>query len=136
MFRPAYFIAALVFLAIGFVLTGCSSSPDSKASSPEPTSLSGSYSMQHKDFGMDAVVTDTTITITMDSGGFTGLYWAGTFASAENKSIVVSQANREALSKSALASGAETKTFTVGHNTISFQFTMLGVTKTVELGRI
>lgn len=85
-----------------------------------------------------ATVENESILINWDSGdGTTAQYWKGTFtvpSGTDATKIIVSfadQSNNLAL----LASTDSQKTFTVTRNTIQYQASMLGVTKTFELRR-
>ena len=84
-----------------------------------------------------ATIVDNTITINWASDDMSALYWKGTFIvpdGSESTKTVISNAAEENAT-SLLASGDAQKTFTVTKNTIEFQASAMGVTRTFILKR-
>lgn len=98
--------------------------------------LEGSWTMKNENgSSFNAIVDGDSIKITMDTpSGTSAVYWNGTFGpyqynGAEFTSMVIDD-GRPILSQS------ESKVFTVGPDSLTFKFTAMGVTKTVELRRV
>lgn len=127
MFRKFALLLAALFV-IPMALSACGSTP-SPAS--EPQSLVGSWSAD----GFEALVTDHDITINLATDDTKGLYWTGTFPTPVN-GTVTSTADREALDASLFGSGDATKNFSMKGENISFEFTIMGTTRTVTLTKV
>jgi hypothetical protein len=99
-----------------------------------PVSLEGSWTLKNAKGGVfNATVTDTSIEVLMESpDGTKILYWNGTFdAKQSNGATIIS----ELIDTKAVLSKAKTKNFTVGLETLSFDFTAMGSTKQIDLRR-
>lgn len=82
----------------------------------------------------EATVTADAIKIVMKAPTGTSLvYWNGTFENSQSVGAVVVS---KLIEDKAILSQSKTKNFTVGDETLSFEFTSMGITKTVELKRI
>lgn len=141
-----------ILIAVGLcVLTGCHSGNVSTGSLPvaaiqaTPISLAGQWHQIENgipDTNMSAVISGNQITILLgmadDGNGndqVSGLYWQGTFNPTE-AGDQVSKADQTALDDSVYGSEDPTKKFT--YNTdgdLGFQFSILGLSTTVELSR-
>lgn len=108
----------------------------------EPADLVGEW-VQSNSASTDSF---QTATITADSievlwvnaaDDTTALYWAGTYAAPAAAGAFQwdSQNDTEKTAGAMLASGDPTKTFSYDNETISYDVTAMGVTKTVELKR-
>ena len=127
-------ISVLVLLLISVVsLTSCGSSSKPKTASV-PFSWNGSWSTNPS--FMSAIITDDVIKINIVDNGSTSLYWKGSWPTATTASDgaqLVSNADTEALAASIMGSQSSKKTFTYADHELTFEFTMLGTTKTVHL---
>lgn len=101
----------------------------------ETVNLDGTWKGGDPGFEFEAKIEGGTISMQIKMEDETkALYWQGTFVSdAEPGQVIVSDADTEALSKSLLGSQEATKEFTFEDDSISFDFGMMGVTKTVHL---
>lgn len=102
---------------------------------PPQMNLDGAWTFKTDKGGVfDATVKDRTIKIIMKApNGTSMLYWNGTFETYKSAgSVIVSNL----LDDKAVLSQSTTKNFTVGENTLSFSFTMSGVTRMVDLERV
>jgi len=124
-------IAALT-ITLAAMLTGC-------GAPATPVDLAGTWTSPAGDPPQFvATVTDDQIEIQIVNDDTKGLYWKGTFPvpdGATGDVAVTSAADTEALSTSILGSGDASKTFTYAAGKLSFDFTMLGVTKTVAMSK-
>lgn len=141
MSRPRRLVAA-IFAAIAVVLTiFLVFDVSSKSSSSVPQqneSYVGAWSTSPKADApqMKATVGVDTIEIQWVMPDSTALYWKGTFPASDplaDGTVIVSQADRTAMDESLFASRGTDKGFTYRDGKLSFQFTALGVTKTVYL---
>lgn len=101
---------------------------------PPQMNLDGGWTFKTDKGGIfDATVKDRTIKIVMKApNGTSMLYWNGTFETyASAGAVIVSKT----IDDKAALSQSSTKNFTVGEKTLSFSFTMQGVTKVVDLRR-
>jgi hypothetical protein len=139
----------LVVIALfvgGFVLVGDQTrSSDPKGVIPvaatKPVELIGNWTQTNgtPSLSMTATITDGKIVIDMhlanDEGG---TYWIGSFDTGKHTSsnfTVTSAGDVAKMSTMLLASQAMTKTFTYDNGVLSFDFSMMGVTRTVHLQR-
>lgn len=130
-------IALLAVVFIGITLSACgpaqngsdgnkttaSSAPTKEA----PVSLNGTW----KDDVFEAEISDDLIVINIVNNDTKSLYWKGTFPTGSD--IIKSIADTEALSMSMLGSQDADKTFKVKDDTINFEMSIAGTTKTVHL---
>lgn len=106
---------------------------------PQPPDLTGEWvqiNSESEDSYQQATITADTITVNWISPDTTALYWAGTFeapTTAEEPYTWDSVNDTEQTSTAILASSDETKTFTYENGQISYDVSMMGVTKTVRL---
>lgn len=103
---------------------------------PSREDLDGQWVGGDADFSFEAVIVAETIQIEMNMGGTRGTYWLGDFTHPGEffeGDTVISQADTEALAWELLASGDDTKQFVFEGDVISFEFGILGTTRTVEL---
>lgn len=85
---------------------------------------------------MDAIVTETTIWISWNADGTTGLYWKGSFvAAAKSGDVIMSAGDVEAMEESFLSSRDTEKEFTYKDGKLSFKRTVMGVTSVIYLSR-
>lgn len=144
-------------LLTGLVLTGCSGtgSVDGQGSSsseqtneqveevPAAPDLSGVWvytSPNSESDTMKASVAGEVITVEwgLQSVGFTGIYWVGTFeapTSADVPYTWTSQRDAAATDSELLAATSDTKDFTYNGDTISFELSIQGESTTVEMKR-
>lgn len=124
----------MLALALLVSLTACGSNNSA------PVSLNGSWSTEASpDFTMTAVVSDTGIEVTWKAPDTTALYWVGTLPTSPdltNDTVITSQGDTEAMAMSLLASQSETKDFTYKNDKLAFDFTIMGVTKTLYLEKV
>lgn len=81
----------------------------------------------------EATVTQQSIKIVMKApNGTTMVYWNGTFDAQQSVDAVVDSND---IGDQAVLSQSQTKNFKIGEKTISFDYTAMGVTKTVSLRR-
>lgn len=81
-----------------------------------------------------ADVTDGEISIYFYSTDSKSLYWAGTAPETVTAGdTFVSEANHERTDNALLASSSDEKTFTFDGESLSYDFSMLGVTRTVHI---
>lgn len=118
-------IIALIFSLIAFLLTGVACS--------EAAPYNGTWKSS-RELGFTAHIHDGQIRITMQADEYTGLYWKGSFAT-KRSSDFVSHGDTKAMDASLLGSLDSTKKFTIKHNTITFRFSMLGMTRNITLKR-
>lgn len=103
------------------------------SASAEPVT-NGTYVYASDNFSMVGEVVDDTIQIDLKLGEDTGLYWAGTFQKGlANGAVFTSKANVEQLKTSAFGSLDTAKEFKIVDGKITFPFTILGTTRTIEL---
>lgn len=95
-----------------------------------PTSIEGIYRAD----GFWVSVKAGTITIRLVGGGYSGLYWKGT-APDNNVGTFTSQGDVGLLASSIVGSQASSKVFHTTDHSISFEFSALGATRTVEATR-
>lgn len=107
----------------------------------QPVSLIGEWEQANSNSGESyqiATVTDSAIEMYWysETDNTTTLYWSGTFTAPttdDEPYTWTSQNNTEKTSTAIMASGDETKDFTYKNGKITYQASMLGVTKTIEL---
>jgi len=124
------FTIGIIGMALGltWLLAGCTA-----GSNPD---VNGSWTYSEDGVSFEATVTAGTIEMMVDFDGSAGLYWAGTFPETiDDGAVVVSDANTAALSTSLYGSLDGTKDFTYEGGELLFDFTMMGVTKRVNLVR-
>lgn len=140
-----------------FALTACAGSADEAGTenpssaveepaeeveaAPEVVDLTGSWTQQNAEdpaSAQTATITADRIEVYWNTEDTKALYWAGTFTAPEAGETSYtwdSAADREALDKSLLGSGDDSKTFTYADGEISYDVTAMGVTKTVKLAQ-
>ena len=143
-------IIAIIFVAF---LSACSSTPattplgtPSKASAgitsaPEapvvditPVTWNGVW-VTHPEF-MSLEIVDNLVTIHIVTADSKSLFWKGTWdpaAKTIDATKIVSKADISALSSSIMGSSEKTKPFTYANGEITFEFSMMGTTKTVHV---
>lgn len=134
--------SGLIVFLMGNVVTSSAKTDDGK-----PNPLFGSYHQINNDIPdttMTATIAENSIVIVLkleshEEGDAdpAGTYWAGTF-DTDNKSdsfITASLADSKELSYSVLGSQDRTKTFTYDQGIISFNFSIMGQSTTVQLSK-
>lgn len=119
-----------VVCALVFCLSGCGAAKTSD--------LSGTWKQTNasSDTSMEAVISGDTITVNWVGADSTSLYWAGTYVApseATDSYTWDSIADKDKTSKSMLASGDDTKTFTYSNGVLSYSASAMGTTTTVEM---
>ena len=127
-------VAAFLFgVVLGFgILAACDSAEAG------PVNLNGEWASKGSDVKMEATVGDDLLEVyLLTDDGDKGLYWKGTFPVSGDsaKHTVTSVADVEALEQSLFGSGLEEKDFVVERDTITLDFTMMGVTSDVKLAK-
>jgi len=85
---------------------------------------------------MEAIVTDTSIWISWNADGTTGLYWKGSFVNAaKDGEKIMSAGDLAAMEESFLASRDSEKEFVYENGKLSFKRTVMGVTSVISLTR-
>jgi len=115
-----------------FAVIGISACGGSAAAGP--TNYDGTYVFTDGEFAMVGEVKQDTILVNLKLGNDTGLYWSGNFKSVvKNGDTITSKANVDQLKTSLYGSQDAAKEFKIVDGKITFSFTMMGVTKTIEL---
>lgn len=86
----------------------------------------------------EATISGNLITINIVDKDSSSLYWKGTWdpkTPMTNGSTCISKADTVALENSLMGSTNPTKEFTYSNHILSYDFTMLGTTKTVHLSK-
>lgn len=136
-------ISIIFAVVLGFSLSACGSEDTSAGSTPidkasaedRAPSFTGAWATDaNPDLEMQATITGNSIKIlwVTPSQDTKALYWKGTFPTS-NPERIVSKADVEALSGSILGSQDKTKVFTYDGAELSFDFTVMGTTKTMHL---
>ncbi|KJL34380.1 hypothetical protein [Microbacterium azadirachtae] len=107
---------------------------------PKPADLSGDWVQENAgDSFMAATITADAISINWVSmkDDTTAIYWVGTYQAptAPGDFTWTSTRNEEATNNALLTSTDPTKDFSVAGDKVSYEVTMMGVTKTVSLVR-
>lgn len=96
----------------------------------------------HQTKGRPGVVTEAQVSMAgiqiyvEERDGSSSIYWMGSFDSRPSSNTIVSVADpdaKAAMSRSIFGSGGSSKVFTYKDGALSFEFTMLGTTNTIEL---
>jgi hypothetical protein len=133
------FLVLSVFMVVFMAACGSSTGPDDNPfNAPNPAiNWNGTWTQTDESDAFTAVATinDGEINIKLNSPSSSALYWSGTWPALPtgDKQTVTSVGNREILDQSVLGSQAATKVFTYKDGTLSFEFTALGVTKTIHM---
>ena len=118
-----------------FAVTACSGA----RAKVTPADLNGSWaSTDSNGTSFEATVSSDQIEINLASSGSKALYWKGTFPRGADLAAdftVTSVADVEALAGSMLGSQEPTKAFPYSGGKPKFDFSAMGVTKTVELSK-
>ena len=132
-------IVATLFATLITILTvsGCGSS-STTPHTDTPVPLRGSWHMTNASdgsFDMTAHIVDHQIQITWVSDDTKALYWKGTFPTDVMKDdvTIVSKGDRQALDASMLGSQDKTKKFHYDNGVLSYEFSVMGVSKTIHL---
>jgi hypothetical protein len=141
----ALFSLALLLLGVFGVFSANSSASTNTSTSVtqhQPTNLDGSWKMAKSGIPgavMTATIRNKTIRIDVTmSNDVSGLYWTGTFdTGGDNLSpfSVTSTGDTAAMAEAMFGSGDSTKVFYYNNGVLSFPFSMMGVSTTVELSR-
>ena len=132
--------AAVLTTAIGFAVSV--SALNGSAGGPSiPASLIGEWEQTNTDIfngmEMEAEITAGSIQINAESrDGDSSIYWLGTFAGDKSTAApfkTVSLGDSDAMERSLLGSQDKTKLFKYKGGKITFEFTIMGNTKTVVL---
>lgn len=122
--------------------TGTSQQQKTEQPKPQPADLTGTWKMTNGTDGQSAftaTVTADTIEIQYDTNDMKALYWKGTYTAptAAGDFKWTSKGDTEAMSVSLLASQDASKdfTYTDSDKTLSFEYTIQGVTKTVKMNK-
>lgn len=136
-------ITIIVLFAVVVALSGCGGSEVTPATSsassettqaPEPTKEKITMNGNWKADIFEATVTDNLIVINIVADDTKSIYWQGTFPTGSDE--VVSVGDREVMDAALLASQDSEKTFNLADGKISFDFTMMGTTKTVHMKKV
>ena len=102
-----------------------------------PVDLSGSWVSTGSEAGFEAEISDGEITVNAVGEDFRALYWQGTFPTEQvtGETVITSEGDIEALSHALMGSGAETKEFTYSDGDLSFEFSIMGTTRTIHMER-
>lgn len=135
------------FMALS--LTACSGGSDAPAKSndsqavqqeaPQPPDLTGEWKQvnsESEDSYQAATITGDTIVINWVSTDSKALYWAGSFTAPTTDDEPYtwdSENDHEQTDTAIMASSDDTKTFTYEDGQISYDASMMGVTKTIRL---
>lgn len=137
LFRLLPITVGLALIAIALLLTFVVNS--SSPAEGKPVSLVGTWTGETDTAKMIATVTDSTIEIMWKTEDTTALYWKGSFNAPANFSgentVITSDGDLAAMENSILASRHKTKTFTYDDGELSFELTVMGVTKTIKLSK-
>lgn len=130
-------LAALILSIFAFVKAGDNeSAPKSNTVQIGETQKVDSLTGNWKADKMTAVVTDTSISISWDADGTTGLYWKGTFVvAAKDGEKIQSTGDVAAMEESFLSSRDTEKEFVYQDGKLSFKRTVMGVTSVISLVR-
>lgn len=126
-------LSLALLLSVGLV--GCSS--DKKPS--EPVDLTGTWQTKNSEGSyQEATITGDTIEINWvnDEEKTKSLYWAGSFTAPTEAGETyswTSNADKEKNDSALLASSDDTKEFKYENGKITYEASMMGVTKTMEL---
>lgn len=98
------------------------------------SNLTGTWTVEKNGTTFSAEVTNDKITITMSTDNMNMVYWYGSFDAgvSEGQTVVSEKLDRSRM----VMSGAASKIFVIGDNTMSFEATAMGVSKTVVLTRV
>lgn len=119
--------AVLLIALIALSLSACGG-----PSSSDPDSLSGIWKSDSP--SMTAHISNNQIEIDLTGDGSSALYWKGTIpASAVNGSQLVSDGDTAAMDASLMGSGDDSKQFVYKDGKLQFAFSIMGVTRTIEL---
>lgn len=147
MFKAAIALAILVIVAaVGGVLSIPRSTTPSRienflgdtpiAQSQVALDVTGSWSTEIGDkFPMNAKISGDTIEIEMGVDGSTMSYWYGTFSNSAANGAGIESISKEHPTKTFLSS-AKSKPFVYRDDKISFEYSGMGITKTIELIRV
>jgi hypothetical protein len=128
-------LVALLIVPLVLAMTACSGA----ATKVTPADLNGAWaSADANGTTFEAAISDNLIEINLASSGTKALYWKGTLPLGSDSTAdftVTSAADTDALSGSILGSQDPTKTFTYSAGKLKFDFSAMGVTKTVELSK-
>ena len=108
---------------------------------PQPADLTGTWKSTNsdsEDSWMEATITADTIQIDWVTADTRSLYWVGTFEAPSEPGdwSWISQADRTAMDSALMASQDATKDFTYTETDgLSFDASMMGVTKTVKMAK-
>jgi hypothetical protein len=102
-----------------------------------PVVLAGKWHQSSPPDGMsfDAQISDDSIQIMVKMDGSEGIYWLGSFDPNVIAGTIESQGDSDAMALEIFASQESFKTFTYKDGTLSFQFSMLGISQTIQLTR-
>lgn len=101
---------------------------------PAPYSWNGTW-VTDPQF-MEAKIVGNLITVNIVTEDSKSLFWKGTWdpaAKATDGTTIISKADVEALSGSIMGSSEKTKPFTFNNDELTFEFSMMGTTKTVRI---
>lgn len=139
-------VTILLALCLAGTMGACESSsgsPKENASSQEaekePLDLTGTWTQENaSDSYQEAVITDDTIEIywISESESMRSVYWSGTYTAPSDDAPEyswTSEGYSEKMDMALLASQDDTKEFTYKDGKISYEVSMMGTTKTVDL---
>jgi PBP1b-binding outer membrane lipoprotein LpoB len=151
-----YFVLIIVVCSFA-LLSGCSSEPSTSpekapsaasnpttnapevavvAVAPAPYSWNGTWVTDPITPGMEVKIKGDLITVQLVDKDTKSLFWQGSWspsAKATDGTVVISKADVEALSASMMGSSEKTKPFTFKNDELTFEFSMMGTTKTVRV---
>ena len=126
-------MAILAIIIVPLSLAACTNNDAAGSTTSTTQETAMSYNGTWKDDIFEAEIADDSIVINIVSDDTKSLYWKGTFPVKQGD--VTSAADTEALSASIMGSQDAEKVFDVDDETISFEMSMMGTTKTVHLKR-
>jgi hypothetical protein len=129
-------LAVLLGLFVAIVESG-PAAHGSTAVQLNPTVLSGEWHQSNPPDGVSvtAEISSDSIQIMVKMDGTEGIYWLGSFDPKIIAGTIESQGDSDAMALEIFASQESVKTFTYKDGTLSFQFSMLGISQTIQLTR-
>lgn len=100
---------------------------------PEKPDLNGTWTAEDNGTIFTAEIINNSVTITMSKADTSMVYWYGWFdpTAVDGETVASNRLDYDKV----VMSGAESKNFVVGDNTISFEITAMGMTKNVVMNR-
>lgn len=129
--------ATMLLLAACGTETTNTNGTTTEATTEAATDLTGTWASESNEGSyQEAVITEDTIEINWVTDDTKSIYWVGTYTApdeAVDEYSWTSERDKEKTDNALLASGDDTKEFTYKDGVISYEASMMGVTKTVKL---